>query len=1037
MTLLLFIKPNLEKSPTQIQMGRPDAYVKNISRFGVHKLKFQDAEIEIDNRINKSILNHHLDEIIYFFEVTPYNVVIIEDLDRFQQTEIFTKLREINLLLNNSKKTRHKEITFIYAVRDDMFTDKERTKFFDFIIPVIPVINSSNSSQKLLKKKEKNNYQWSEDLIDSIALFIDDMRLLHNITNEFHLYKHKLTGNLSQDKLLSILVYKNIFPNDFSQLSNNEGALFNAINSKRDYINNESAKIEKYISFKKDEIKELENVKITNKLELRSIYVLTYLNHLQNFISFKINKKNYGIKQVLSDELFEYFVNNEAKYNYLSPNQHYLNNYTKQDNQPLPKTFTDIETEVNSEKNYITRFKEIEDWHNDKINTLRAQIQQLDIKKAIIRSSKIKDLLADRSVNLKEPESEQNTTELKQQKLISVLLRNGYIAEDYLDYISIFYEGSITRSDYDFLLNVKSQTPSDFNYKLYKIDKLIKKINILDFTRDFILNNDLVDFLLVTPSCQEQRDTIFSKLKDESEVSIKFIENFVCNGTNTAEFIRILCKSWINIWNFLEASDITAETKTQYFKNIIEFAEVKDIAQIADQSNFRMRVQENTSFLGIAQDKEKLTQILNELEIYFEDLNFEDSPDDLLEFVYRNGYYSLTTKILPKWIKMYGQFNQVTFDTANYYAILESESSELIEKVNQQINEYVKNIYLKIDSNANEEESALIKLLNHEDLDIKNKLAIIDKTTTKIKGLSKIEDTTIYSYLLSSDKISAVWTNILTAYLDAESVTEEIISFINIENNAKTLSDIKIPKEVDGDDIYGGLLKELLQNNEILDKSYELISKSSPWWYEDLAMENLSERKVVSLITNDIINPTQNSFEKVKEHFEELSILLIEQHPKKYIEQLGNLELDENDLFSILKSTKLTNAQKNKFVNSLTDDTIVENNQNLILISDITLEDNNFQIDKSIKEKILFFNGIQYSKRIRLFNKFNSLLSEERTGEFLASLGRDYARITNKKRKALIEDNDYNRKLLDILTGNIISSYSTERKGLRVYHKRH
>src|SRR5690606_30541975 len=100
----------------------------------------------------KSILNHHLDEIIYFFEVTPYNVVIIEDLDRFQQTEIFTKLREINLLLNNSKKTKHKEIVFIYAVRDDMFTDKERTKFFDFIIPIIPVVNSSNSSQKLLEK---------------------------------------------------------------------------------------------------------------------------------------------------------------------------------------------------------------------------------------------------------------------------------------------------------------------------------------------------------------------------------------------------------------------------------------------------------------------------------------------------------------------------------------------------------------------------------------------------------------------------------------------------------------------------------------------------------------------------------------------------------------------------------------------------------------------------------------------------------------------------------------------------------------------
>lgn len=173
--------------------------VKYVSRVSINKLKFQDAEIEIDGKVNKSILNHHLDEIIYFFEVTPYNVVIIEDLDRFQQTEIFTKLREINLLLNNSKKTKHKEIVFVYAVRDDMFTDKERTKFFDFIIPIIPVINSSNSSQKLLEKTTLHGYQWSEDLIDSLALFVDDMRLLHNITNEFHLYKNKLTGKLIPD----------------------------------------------------------------------------------------------------------------------------------------------------------------------------------------------------------------------------------------------------------------------------------------------------------------------------------------------------------------------------------------------------------------------------------------------------------------------------------------------------------------------------------------------------------------------------------------------------------------------------------------------------------------------------------------------------------------------------------------------------------------------------------------------------------------------------------------------------------------------
>ena len=60
----------------------------------IKKLNINNAEIEIDKGISKSILNNHLDEIIYFFEATKYNVVIIEDLDRFEQTEVFTKLRK-------------------------------------------------------------------------------------------------------------------------------------------------------------------------------------------------------------------------------------------------------------------------------------------------------------------------------------------------------------------------------------------------------------------------------------------------------------------------------------------------------------------------------------------------------------------------------------------------------------------------------------------------------------------------------------------------------------------------------------------------------------------------------------------------------------------------------------------------------------------------------------------------------------------------------------------------------------------------------
>ena len=48
----------------------------------------------------RQIFNRHLDEILYFFQATEYDVVIIEDLDRFGTSKVFLKLRELNFLLN-------------------------------------------------------------------------------------------------------------------------------------------------------------------------------------------------------------------------------------------------------------------------------------------------------------------------------------------------------------------------------------------------------------------------------------------------------------------------------------------------------------------------------------------------------------------------------------------------------------------------------------------------------------------------------------------------------------------------------------------------------------------------------------------------------------------------------------------------------------------------------------------------------------------------------------------------------------------------
>ena len=153
--------------------------IKNFAGIRPSKLSLAGNEVNVHDE--RSIFNIYLDEILYFFQCTDYNVVIIEDLDRFNTTEIFLKLRELNHLINKSEMIGRK-VRFIYAVKDDMFKDSSRSKFFDYITTVIPVITTSNSKDKLKEALKELGYEnWiSDEDIRDIAFHIDDMRLLYN-----------------------------------------------------------------------------------------------------------------------------------------------------------------------------------------------------------------------------------------------------------------------------------------------------------------------------------------------------------------------------------------------------------------------------------------------------------------------------------------------------------------------------------------------------------------------------------------------------------------------------------------------------------------------------------------------------------------------------------------------------------------------------------------------------------------------------------------------------------------------------------------
>jgi len=229
------------------------------SRWRFDRIGASSASISLTtNDKSDTYFDEYLDEIVYFFERTKRDVVIIEDLDRFEDPSIYASLRELSTLLNASEQLSARPIHFIYAVRDSIFEDLEeqrtkrnnavqpardlaedhgvwqaearlaepatqRTKFFDLIVPVVPFITHRSSTDLLSELMREVDPKVSLDAIRVVARHVTDMRLLRNIVNEYRVFKTRVLGpgtpkGLVEDKLFAVIAYKNTHLEDFEKL---------------------------------------------------------------------------------------------------------------------------------------------------------------------------------------------------------------------------------------------------------------------------------------------------------------------------------------------------------------------------------------------------------------------------------------------------------------------------------------------------------------------------------------------------------------------------------------------------------------------------------------------------------------------------------------------------------------------------------------------------------------------------------------------------------------------------------------------------
>lgn len=1026
-------------------------FVKVISDLKFSKINFK-GDVELNREVSdNSILNKNLDEIIYFFERTKYSVVIIEDLDRFNEPEIFTKLREINLLLNISKQI-NRHIVFIYALKDEMFKNGDRTKFFDFILPIIPIVNSSNSFDFLVEKLKGEKI--IENLLYDISLYIDDMRLLKNIINEYKIYHNRLTKDteitLVANKLLSFIIYKNLFPKDFALLHKNEGMIYKVFNEdfkklKTKQIESEEQEIVK----DNNEIVRLkaivdEKTKIDNIKDLRRLYIIEFLKEFPNeTTSFAFNDKTYFLNQIealIDDEIFNEIRNLTSitvTQKIIDTSRWVLSNKLTEIN----INFKKLENKVDQNYSYDKRVELLFEKENKEITRLKNSIQESKDEINKIKRDTLQGILT----KSKDSQTLLNAEILKSEVLIYFII-NGFIAEDYFDYISIFKEGDITRNDKNFILSIRNNNALSVDFKLDKVENLIKHLEN-DFQKKEILNINFIDYLLEKGSEIEGDKffEIFSQFNNESTRTINFIDVYIKTGKYFDRFVQEICAFYPNFWSYIQDSDyFTDKDKDFVLRNLL--LNIDDLLFENQNKNqkFWKFISQKADFLNLINfDNENVKKLLLNLSIKFEKPLDVSANKSLFDFICKNNLYQLNNEMIEQVFKeqTIAKNNISNLRIANYTTIQESDCADLIQYVDDEIFNYVTNAYVKLDTNKNENENYLISLLNNLKLDKVDPYDIIEKQNVIFSKIDEIKNPKIWNTIFSLNKIKTTWLNIFK-YHEQHGMDEFLISYLNNENVYIELStdDIKILDFAK--DKKDEFIIDLILTDEISNNAYLFLIENIEDNYDNLEIEKIADDKIKLLIEKGIISLSKENFELLRKHSFGQQILLIEKNFENYIKQRDKEKIDyelQANEYELLLNSDLNLAEKIQLIIKLEKGFINEKNKLGNLVGEI-LKNKRLVTLSYPYLKNLLENITSTETKIKLCNLYFDLFSKEFNSieEILTILGEPFVNIINVgQNKPPINNNEENLKLIENLKkARYIISYSLHNEKITKIRKK-
>ena len=911
-------------------------YKENKIRLSRINLKGAEANLKDDDDKDESILDRDIKEIVYALSYSNTNIVVFEDLDRYENITIFTKLRELNFLVNSHLKIKNDDrvVRFVYMLRDGLFVSKNRTKFFDFVLPIVPIIDSKNSENKLIELFNGMKNTPSKNTLTRISLYIDDMRLLKNIINEFNVYMNIVAFDdllLDADKLLALIVLKNTFPREFDLLQEDRGFVYQILKnvdeyrlSVREQLNDKNEKISKEI----DEFNQDIN---TGKIKL-----------ISEMIPANVALRNSEVKtwaEILTDW--------EANRN-VSRNIGYGGGYSNSMNYD---GFID-QFILNNEKNKERLSLFDDSGHQKEIQKRKKIIEENKSKAEEVLVSPIRDLMMIMSsVDIQNlfTKEENALTKNHYFPLIKYLIMEGLLDETYWHYKGYFHKGSLGKNDTVFIKNLLEGVEQDILLDLENPEEVINRLNEVDYRRFNILNKRLLEELLSNDRIKEIQIIIDALDTHNLYSTMISILDSIDYELSKLFVFTVFDRNEDVLSNLI---DEIGNEYSNVFRDVLLSLYTRQNPPIDKLSKFNSYIEVNENIIAEVKDTdlEGFFKDIYEADVKFQNLAESNADKFMLENISQINAYRLNVdnvgfllnSLLDKKVG-YGEWISTIFNDKKLISI----KKYIKESFKEFIEEYVRSKPAGSKFANHETETLLIleSAVNHV-----SKLGYLKHNQTVIGDTSDLLTTEdaplIMPFLFQTNKVLFTPNNLNKYWNSIDEYPEAFVEYINTKSTKENAADVL----KDCPEICGALVK----NSKISDNAFEIMHKLVDSPIDNLG-EDISEERVLKILSRDLVSLNEENLnlllssqyleaivllanQSVYEEFTSLIIAspkLLELIDTSIIKALIYSEIDEAEIIKVIKSAGKEVAVKD-VPNNKTE--IME----FILSNGLTSEDINF-----------------------------------------------------------------------------------------------